>query len=82
MINQVVYDVFIKGDDDDENAQGLRGVSRFNEDLASFTEKGLQFRYGRVCVLLTRLCDGWRGGWGVLVPCMAVVVMHGRMIVV
>ena len=45
MINQVVYDVFIKNEEDDKNAQGLRGCSRFNEDLKSFTEKGLEFRY-------------------------------------
>ena len=44
MINHVVYDVFITGDDDDRDEHGLRGTSRFDNDFERFTEKGLQFK--------------------------------------
>lgn len=44
MLTHVVYDVFIMGDEDDENAQGLRGTSRFNNDMEAFTKEGLKFK--------------------------------------
>lgn len=44
MINQVVYDVFRRGLENDKDEQGLRGTSRFKNDLEAFTKKGLQFR--------------------------------------
>ena len=43
MLTHVVYDVFILGDEDDENAQGLRGTSRFSNDLEGFSKEGLKF---------------------------------------
>lgn len=44
MINHVVYDVFVNGDDEDEDGDGLCGSSRFRDDLERFTQKGLTFR--------------------------------------
>lgn len=44
MLTHVVYDVFILGDEDDENEVGLRGTSRFDTDLEAFTKEGLKFK--------------------------------------
>lgn len=45
MFNHVVYDVWIKGEDDFKDEEtGLRGMSRFGEDLQTFSEKGLRFK--------------------------------------
>lgn len=44
MLTQVVYDVFITGDDGDKNDEGLRGTSRFEDDLEAFTKEGLKFK--------------------------------------
>ncbi|CAN0383354.1 unnamed protein product [Ectocarpus sp. 12 AP-2014] len=45
MFNHVVYDVFIKGEDDVKSEEtGLRGMSRFGENLTAFSEKGLKFK--------------------------------------
>ena len=44
MINQVVYDVFIRGKEKAKHEQGLRGTNRFKGDLDAFTKKGLRFR--------------------------------------
>lgn len=48
MFNHVVYDVFIKGEDDfEDKATGLRGMSRFGDGpkaMEEFTQKGLEFR--------------------------------------
>ncbi|CAM9520983.1 unnamed protein product [Ectocarpus sp. 6 AP-2014] len=46
MFNHVVYDVFIKGEDDFKSEEtGLRGRSRFGDDFTAFSEKGLKFNY-------------------------------------
>lgn len=45
MFNHVVYDVFIKGEDDFKSEEtGLRGMSRFGDNLTAFSEKGLKFK--------------------------------------
>lgn len=44
MFNHVVYDVFIKGNDDDKDENGLCGTSRFKDDFEAFSSKGLEFR--------------------------------------
>ena len=44
MLTHVVYDVFIMGDEDDENEEGLRGTSRFSNDMEAFTKEGLKFK--------------------------------------
>lgn len=44
MFNHVVYDVFIKGDEGDQDENGLRGTSRFKDDFEAFSNKGLEFR--------------------------------------
>lgn len=44
MLNHVVYDVFIKGEEDAEDEEGLRGTSRFKDNLEAFSKKGLKFR--------------------------------------
>lgn len=45
MFNHMVYDVFIKNEDDFKDEEtGLRGMSRFGENLDAFTAKGLEFR--------------------------------------
>ena len=48
MFNHMVYDVFIKNEDDfqDEETK-LRGMSRFGDNLDEFNAKGLEFRYVR-----------------------------------
>lgn len=49
MLNHIVYDVFIKGEDDFKDEKtGLRGMSRFGDGpaaLKEFSKKGLKFRY-------------------------------------
>lgn len=44
MLTHIVYDVYIKGDEDYENEEGLRGTSRFADDFDAFTKEGLQFK--------------------------------------
>lgn len=42
----MVYDVFIKNEDDYEDKETkLRGMSRFGDDVKAFTAKGLEFRH-------------------------------------
>lgn len=52
MFNHMVYDVFIKNEDDfqDEETK-LRGMSRFGDNLDEFNAKGLEFRYVRTMVI-------------------------------
>lgn len=55
MFNHMVYDVFIKNEDDYEDKETkLRGMSRFGDDVKAFTAKGLEFRHAlyafRLCV--------------------------------
>lgn len=44
MFNHMVYDVFIKNEEDYKSETGLRGTSRFGDDLLAFDAKGLEFR--------------------------------------
>ena len=44
MICHITYDVWIKGEGDEKDEQGLSGTSRYGKDFDAFTKKGLEFR--------------------------------------
>ena len=44
MISHITYDVWIKGEGDEKDEQGLTGTSRYGKDFDAFTKKGLEFR--------------------------------------
>ncbi|CAN0422761.1 unnamed protein product [Ascophyllum nodosum] len=45
MISHITYDVWIKGEGDEKDEQGLTGTSRYGKDFDAFTKKGLEFSY-------------------------------------
>ncbi|CAN0461842.1 unnamed protein product [Ascophyllum nodosum] len=45
MICHITYDVWIKGEGDEKDEQGLSGTSRYGKDFDAFTKKGLEFSY-------------------------------------